>query len=143
MELPNVSTLYVFLAFGITYWILRRHLFVPLAGILDAREKAEKEAEKAYAASLLDLEKAVAAGEDRLAEARREALRVRETLRAEGTSRLETRLAEAQSAAQASVEAGVREIEAQAAGSKKELPERARSLARELAERILGRKLAA
>ena len=143
MELPNVSTLYVFLAFGITYWILKRYLFVPLAEILDAREKAEKDAEKAYAASLLDLEKAVAAGEDRLAEARREALRVRETLRAEGAARLDEKLAEAQSAAQASVHAGVREIEVQAAGSKKELPERARSLARELAERILGRKLAA
>lgn len=143
MELPDVSSLYVFLAFGITYWILKRYLFVPLAGILDAREKAQTEAEKSYTASLLDLEKAVAAGEERLAEARREALRTRESLRAEGAALLDKKLAEAQSAAQASVDAGLREIDAQAATSKKELPERARSLARELAERILGRKLAA
>jgi F-type H+-transporting ATPase subunit b len=143
IELPNVSSLYVILAFGISYWILKRYLFVPLAAILDAREKAEKDAENAYAASLLDLEKAVAAGEDKLAEARREALKTRETLRAEGTALLEKKIGEAQAAALASVEAGFREIQGQVASSAKELPERARSLARELAERILGRKLAA
>ncbi len=143
IELPNVSSLYVILAFGICYWILRKYLFVPLALILDAREKGEKDAEKAYAASLADLQKAVAAGEDRLAEARREALRTRETLRAEGASLLEKKIDEAQASAHASVESGVQRIEGEAAASAKDLPERARGLARELAERILGRKLAA
>ena len=143
IELPNVSSLYVILAFGICYWILKRYLFVPLAAILDAREKAEKDSEKAYAASLVDLEKAVAAGEDKLGEARREALRTREALRAEGMAQLEKKLAEAHAGAQASVEKGITEIEGQAAASAKDLPERARALARELAERILGRKLAA
>ncbi|MGE5413989.1 MAG: hypothetical protein ACM3NW_07435, partial [Syntrophomonadaceae bacterium] len=102
IELPNVSSLYVILAFGISYWILKRYLFVPLAGILDAREKAEKEAEKAYAASLVDLEKAVAAGEDKLGEARREALRTREALRAEGMAVLDKKVAEAQAGAHVS-----------------------------------------
>jgi F-type H+-transporting ATPase subunit b len=143
IELPNVSSLYVILAFGICYWILRKYLFVPLAAILDAREQGEKEAEKAYAASLADLQKAVAAGEERLAETRREALRTRETLRAEGVALLEKKVSEAQAAAQGSVEKGVADIEGQAAGLAKDLPERARALARELAERILGRKLAA
>jgi len=143
IELPNVSSLYVILAFGICYWILRKYLFVPLAMILDARDKGEKDAEKAYAASLADLQKAVAAGEDRLAEARREALRTREALRAEGMERLEKKVAEAQAAAHGSVEKGIGEIDGQAAALAKDLPERARSLARELAERILGRKLAA
>lgn len=143
IELPNVSSLYVILAFGICYWILRKYLFVPLALILDAREKGEKDAEKAYAASLADLQKAVEAGEERLAEARREALRTRETLRAEGASLLEKKVDEAQAAAHSSVESGVQRIEGEAAASAKDLPERARGLARELAERILGRKLAA
>jgi len=143
IELPNVSSLYVILAFGISYWILRKYLFVPLAAILDAREQGEREAEKAYAASLADLQKAVAAGEERLAETRREALRTRETLRAEGVALLEKKVSEAQAAAQGSVEKGVADIEGQAAALAKDLPERARSLARELAERILGRKLAA
>ena len=56
---------------------------------------------------------------------------------------MNAKLAEAHAASLASIERGSKEIEAQAAGSAKELPERARALARELAEKILGRKLAA
>ena len=143
IEAPNVTTLYVFLAFGICYWILKRYLFVPLSAILDARERAEKDAEKAYADSLARLEKAVAAGEEMLSGARREALKARESLRSESLAKLESKLAEANGAANASVERGSREIEAQVAGFAGQLPERARALARELAEKILGRKLAA
>ena len=143
IELPNVTTLYVFLAFGICYWILKKHLFVPLSAILDARERAEKDAEMAYAESLARLEKAVAAGEEMLSAARREALKTRESLRSESLAELGGKLAEANEAANASVERGSREIEAQVAGFAGQLPERARALARELAEKILGRKLAA
>ncbi len=143
IELPNVSGLYVFLAFGISYWILKKYLFVPLAGILDAREQAEREAERAYAASLAELDKAVAAGEEKLSAARRDALRMRETLRSEGAAELEKKLAEAHAAAQGAIDRGAAEIESQAGASSRELPERARSLARDLAEKILGRKLAA
>lgn len=143
IEAPNVTTLYVFLAFGICYWILKRYLFVPLSAILDARERAERDAEKAYADSLAKLEKAVAAGEEMLSAARREGLKARENLRSESLGQLEAKLAEANGAANASVERGSREIEAQVAGFAGQLPERARALARELAEKILGRKLAA
>jgi F-type H+-transporting ATPase subunit b len=143
IEAPNVTTLYVFLAFGICYWILKKYLFVPLSAILDARERAEKEAEMAYAESLARLEKAVAAGEEMLSAARREALKARESLRSESLAQLASKLAEANGAANASVERGSREIEAQVAGFAGQLPERARALARELAEKILGRKLAA
>ena len=143
IEAPNVSSLYVFLAFGICYWILKKYLFVPLSGILDAREQAEREAERAYAASLAELDKAVAAGEEKLSAARRDALRMRETLRSEGAAELEKKLAEAHAAAQGAIDRGAAEIESQAGASSRELPERARSLARDLAEKILGRKLAA
>ncbi len=143
IEAPNVTTLYVFLAFGICYWILKKYLFVPLSAILDARERAEKEAEVAYAESLVRLEKAVTAGDEMLSAARREALKARESLRSESLAQLESKLAEANGAANASVERGSREIEAQVAGFAGQLPERARALARELAEKILGRKLAA
>jgi F-type H+-transporting ATPase subunit b len=143
IEAPNVSSLYVFLAFGICYWILKKFLFVPLSGILDAREQAEKEAERAYAASLAELEKAVASGEEKLSDARREALKTREALRSDGAAVLEKKLAEAHAASQAEIDRGAREIETQAGASARQLPERARALARDLAEKILGRKLAA
>ena len=32
IELPNVTSLYVLLAFGVSYFILKRYLFVPLSG---------------------------------------------------------------------------------------------------------------
>ncbi len=90
--LPNVTSLYVILAFGISYWILKRYLFVPLSAILEARESEERTAEEAYAESVKRLERAVAAGEDKLGSARRDSLRTREDLRAQGLAALEKRL---------------------------------------------------
>jgi F-type H+-transporting ATPase subunit b len=143
IELPNVTSLFVLLAFGVSYFILKRYLFVPLAGILEAREREEQEAQKAYAESLAALEKAVAAGEQKLTVARRDALKVREDLRGEGAALLEEKLAKARQAASEQIDRGAREISGQAAELSKQLPDRATSLARELAEKILGRKLAA
>jgi F-type H+-transporting ATPase subunit b len=143
IELPNVTSLYVLLAFGVSYFILRKYLFLPLSGILEAREREERDAQKAYAESLEALEKAVAAGEQKLVLARREALKTREELRSEGAALLEQKLAEARAGASREIARGSREIETQAAESSKQLPEKAKSLARELAEKILGRKLAA
>ena len=143
IELPNVTSLYAPLAFAASCWVLKRYLFVPLTAILDAREADEREAQRAYAESLQTLEKLVAAGEEKLSAARREALKTREELRGQGMALLEAKLAEAQAAANEAIARGSREIEAQAGGSARELPERARSLARELAEKVLGRELAA
>lgn len=141
--LPNVTLLYVLLAFGVSYFILKRSLFVPLSGILETREREEHEAQKAYAESLETLEKAVAAGEQKLSLARREALKTREELRGEGAALLDSKLADARERANRTIATGVAEIEVQANESARTLPERAKSLARELAEKVLGRKLAA
>jgi len=143
IELPNVTSLYVLLAFGVSYFILKKYLFVPLSGILEEREREEHEAQKAYAESLAALEQAVAAGEQKLILARREALKTREALRGEGATLLEQKLGEARARASDEIARGSREIDAQASESSRQLPEKARGLARELAEKILGRKLAA
>lgn len=131
------------LAFGISYWILKRYLFVPLSAILDARENEEKAAEQAYAESLQRLERAMAAGEEKLSAARRDSLKTREELRAQGLGVLEQRLNQARGEATESIARASREIEVQSAEASKTLPDRARALARELAEKVLGRKLAA
>lgn len=143
IELPDVTSLYVLLAFGISYGILKKYLFSPLSGILEARETEEREAQKAHAESLRTLEKAVAAGEEKLSAARREALKTREGLRAEGQAILEEKLGQARARASDAIVRGASEIDSLSSSSAKELPERARGLARELAEKILGRKLAA
>lgn len=143
IELPNVTSLYVLLAFGVSYAILKKFLFVPLSEILEAREREELEAQKAYAQSLETLEKAVAAGEEKLAAARREALKTREGLREEGVAILDEKLARARLQASEQIDRGAKEIGARAAELSGQLPERAMSLARELAEKILGRGLVA
>jgi len=141
--LPNVTSLYVIVAFVASCWILNRFLFAPLTTILDARERDEREAETAYMASLAALESAVAAGEARLSDTRREALRSREALRTQGLTELEQRLGDANLRAAAALARGTGEIEQQARDVARTLPDRARGLARDLAEKILGRKLAA
>ena len=143
IQAPDVTLLYVMFAFVVSYAVMKRFLFQPLGAILEMREQEEREANRIHAESVRELERAVAEGEARLALARREALKQRETLRAEGLERFEKRLAEARAEVSASVEAASGAIERDAVRAAAELPSRSRSLARELAEKILGRKLAA
>ena len=138
----DVTFLYIIVVFLLASGILKRYLFTPLAGILEQREVEATAAEKIHAASLASLSRTVADAEEKLSLARREALKIRENLRGQGAAHLETKLAEARAAAQASVAAAAREINAQAAASSRQLPTEARSLAMSLAEKILGRKLA-
>jgi F-type H+-transporting ATPase subunit b len=143
IRLPDVTTLYVVLCFAIAYVILKRYLFVPLGAILDERDRDEKQAEAIHADSLARLEKAMAEAEQTLAVARREALKAREELRGQGRAKLEALLAEASSTAAAAVADAARQIEAREKELSRELPERSRGLAVTLAEKILGRKVAA
>jgi len=139
----DVTLLYVLVAFPIAHAILKRFLFRPLASILEERERDERAAAQVHSESLEELSKTVAWAERELARARQEALKQRETLRAEGRAQWEKKLGEAQAAARAAIDSASHEIQAQAGLSSRDLPARARGLARELAEKLLGRKLAA
>ena len=143
IKAPDVTLIYVIVAFLISYAIFKKFLFAPLAAILDERAAEEKAAEKVYAESLEGLSRAIARAEEEMARARREALKQRETLRAEGRAHLDKKLQTARASAQDTLEKAGREIEAEAARCSAELPGEARQLARDLAEKILGRKLAA
>jgi F-type H+-transporting ATPase subunit b len=143
IKAPDVTLLYVMFAFIVSYAVLKRFLFRPLGAILEEREQEERTAARIHDEGLRGLERAVAEGEARLALARREALKEREALRAQGLTRFEQLLDQAREKASASVDAASRTIETEAARAASELPARARALAVELAEKILGRKLAA
>ena len=139
----DVTFLYIVVIFLLCTWVLKRFLFAPLSAILDGRRDRASAAARSYAESLEALSRTVAEAEEKLALARREALKVRENLRGEGASQLSKRLEEARAASEAAVNDAVKRIEAEAAASAEKLPADARSLARVLAEKILGRKLAA
>lgn len=143
IKAPDVTLLYVIFAFIVSYAVMKRFLFRPLGAILEQREEEERAAARIHGESVRELERAVAEGESRLALARREALKEREALRAEGLGRFEKELARARETATSLVEEASRTIEADAARAASELPVRARALAAELAEKILGRELAA
>ncbi|HEV8231320.1 MAG TPA: ATP synthase F0 subunit B [Thermoanaerobaculia bacterium] len=143
IKAPDVTLLYVMFAFIVSYAVLKRFLFRPLGAILEQREEEERAAARIHAESVHELERAVAEGEARLALARRKALKEREALRAEGIARFESELADARRFASNSVETASGSIQAEAAKAAAELTVRSRALAVELAEKILGRKLAA
>ena len=143
IKAPDVTLLYVIFAFLIAYAILKRFLFLPLSAILEARESEEKTAARVHAESLQALSNAITHIEQELARARREALKEREGLRSEGRAHLEKKLAEAHAAATATLERASAEIASQARQSSEELPRQIQLLARILAEKVLGRRLAA
>jgi F-type H+-transporting ATPase subunit b len=143
IKAPDVTALYVILAFVVSYAVMKRFLFRPLGAILEQREEEERTSARIHAESVRELERALAEGEARLSLARREALKEREALRAQGLAKFEEDLARARGAASASVEAASADIEREARRAAAELPSRSRALAIELAEKILGRKLAA
>lgn len=143
IKAPDVTLLYVMFAFVVSYAVMKRFLFRPLGAILEAREEEERESARIHADSIRELEQAVAEGEERLSLARREALKEREALRMQGLAKFEQDLNSAREAASSSVQSASRTIEADAQRVASELPTRSRALAVALAEKILGRKLAA
>ena len=143
IKAPDITFVYVVVAFIASLFILKRFLFVPLTAILEEREREAASAEKVHNESLLEMQKAIARAESELAKARGEALAIRERLRGEGHAHWERKLAEAQAASGATLDRATDEIRSAAKQSAAELPGRARELARRLAEKILGRKIAA
>ena len=143
IKAPDVTFFYVVVAFIASLLVLKRYLFGPLSAILDEREREASSAERVHAESLRELEKAVAHAEAELAHARGESLGIREKLRAEGRAQLEHKLEEARREAEATLSRAMDEISQAASRASAELPGSARDLARTLAEKILGRKIAA
>jgi F-type H+-transporting ATPase subunit b len=143
IKAPDVTLLYVLFAFAVSYFVLRRFLFRPLGGILEARATEEAAAAKIHAESLERLAAEVARAEAELARARIESLKERESLRSEGRAHLDKKLDQARAGATEVLERASREITAETERSSKELPGRVRQLANALAEKVLGRKLAA
>ncbi len=91
----------------------------------------------------IEMARAVAEAEAALAAARREGLRLREELRAQGRAHLERELSRAREETTESIQTATGQIGEEAQRAAAELPRRVLELARGLAERVLGRRLAA
>ncbi len=138
----DVTILYIAVVFLLAAAIMKRYLLGPLSAILEERESEALAAQRSHTESLEALSRTVAEAEEKLSLARREALKVREGLRGEGTSHLMKKLEEARAASQATVDEALKRIGEDTAASARKLPGQTVSLARGLAEKILGRELA-
>ena len=124
-------------------WLLNRFVFTPISGILDERERETSAASRTYAEALAEFRAAAEKIETDLSLARREALKLREQWRAEGLKlrsekieRVKEETAKKLAGASAELEQDSRRVAA-------DLPGRIAALAQMLAEKILGRKVAA
>ncbi|MFI5197895.1 MAG: hypothetical protein ACHQJD_04705 [Thermoanaerobaculia bacterium] len=142
MQLPDLSLLLVMVIFWATYVVLRAFVLKPLGTILEERERAVEGATAALA-GMLDREKETLAGIDqRLTEARRDALAARHAARAEASGKRQAMLDEAREKARLVVAEAQGALEKSIDGARAELAKNARTTAVEIASLALGRRIA-
>jgi len=139
---PNYSLILIMACFWVVFFVVRRLLVVPVGALLDERARRAQAAAKAFDAARLELSEALSRCERELAQAAAEGQRERAALRAEGEAERRRRLEEAREAGQAKLHAFTQELEQAASEAREELRRSTRALAAELAQRLLGRRLA-
>ena len=143
LQTPDVSMILMLAIFFATLWVLNRFLFAPITAILKEREAEERGSSQSLEEARARFEEAAARIETELAAARREGLKLREERRAEGRRVREEKVAAVKGEASARLTEAGASIESQSGKAAAELPGRIQALARELAEKILGRRIAA
>jgi F0F1-type ATP synthase membrane subunit b/b' len=142
MQLPDLSLLLVIAIFWATYAVLRVFILRPLGGILEERERTVQGA-TAMLAGMLEREKATLAGiDERLTQARREALAARLAARGEANAKRQTILEAAHEKGRRAALDAQALLEKDVAAARTELARNARATAVEIASRALGRRIA-
>ena len=143
LQTPDFSMVLMLAIFFATLWVLNRFLFAPITAILKEREQEERESSGTHEGALRRFHEAVARIEAELAATRREGLKLREERRAEGRRLREERIGAVKAQASARVAEASASIESQTREAAASLPMRTREIARTLAEKVLGRPVAA
>jgi F-type H+-transporting ATPase subunit b len=143
LQTPDFSMILMLAIFFATLWVLNRFLFAPITAILKEREEEERRSSGAHEEALGRFNEAAGRIEAELAAARREGLKLREERRAQGRRLREEKVASVKGEATTRVSDAAAAVERQSRQAAAELPARIRDLARQLAEKILGRRLAA
>jgi F-type H+-transporting ATPase subunit b len=143
LQAPNVSMLLILAIFFAVLWLLNRFVFRPVGAILDERERESTTASQAYAGALAEFQAAADKIEADLSLARREALKLREERRAEGMQLRSGKIEQVKAEAAGRLSGASAELELHSRKVAADLPSRVAALAQLLAEKILGRKVAA
>ncbi len=139
---PNLSLLLIMACFWMVFFLVWRLLVKPLGAVLDERDRRVRESKDSLAGVQERFAAAVARCERELAAGAGQAGKERAALRAAGESARRARLDAAREQAQERLSRLSTEIGAAAAAARSELRVSAQALARELAERLVGRRLA-
>ncbi len=142
LALPNVSLLLVMACFWLVYLVVSTQLVGPLGRLLAERAQRIRNAHEEHERSRLGLAEAVARCERELAAAAAEGQKTRAALRAEGETARRARLEQARAQVQRRLARLDAELEHAARAARTDLRERAGVLARELANRLVGRRIA-
>jgi F-type H+-transporting ATPase subunit b len=142
MQLPDLSILLVMVVFWATYLVLRTFLFTPLGGILAAREAASSSAYEALERAVAREEEALRAIDQKLTGARRVALAEREAVRGAANEKRQAIMDQARNSARASAEEFQARLDHEIAEAREELRRGVASVASDIAETALGRKVA-
>ena len=139
---PNWGTFGVLIVSFLVFWfIFSRLFFRPFLNLLSEREKRFRSLSDRTEQLLKEAREADAAREQRLTATRREALENRAAERRKATAEAAEMLEAAKSDARELLESARMRIEGELRAAERELEQMGRTLASELAERVLGRPL--
>ena len=139
---PNLSLLLIMACFWAVFLLVTTQLVRPLGALLDERERQVREAREQHETARQTVADAIARCERELAAGSAEAGKQRAALRAQGESARRKALEAARAQAQERLALFGSELEHAARDARASLRERSAELARELASRLLGRRVA-
>jgi len=139
---PNLSLLLIMACFWAVFLLVATQLVRPLGALLDERERRVREAREQHETAKQAVADAIARCERELAAGSAEAGKQRAALRAQGETARRAALEAARAQAQERLALFGSELEQAARDARASLRERSAELARALASRLLGRKVA-
>ena len=142
LALPNYSLLLVMACFWLVFLLVSTQLVRPLGRILTEREGRIDAARSGHERARAELTEAMARCDREVASAAAEAQKDRAALRAAGEAARRARLDETRVQVQARLAKLGAELDEASRGARTVLRERGTELARELASRLAGRRLA-
>lgn len=139
---PDFSLLVIMAIFIANYWVVRSFFIKPVNDILVSRDQDVRGAEKLYEEALARFNHATATMDARLQETRREAAAVRETHRGEASEHRARVMETTRLEAEKIVAVAEQELRASVDSAREKVLRDADLLARQAAEKILGRQVA-
>jgi len=139
---PNLSLILIMACFWLVYLLVTTQFLKPVGAVLDQRESQVRTARETFAQAKEQLGEAIGRCERDLALSAAEGQKVRATLRAEGEVLRRARLEAARQQGQERLAALSSELTTVTDEARAALRARSAELARELAERLLERRIA-